>query len=621
MLQTIRDNSKGVVAGILVGFLVIIFALSGAEALFSGSSRSGEVVSVDGESITENEVAREIYRQRQQILNQYGDSVPSEFVSDERLREPAIEALVQRKVLIQHARKQGMGVSESTLDQLILSFPQFAGDSGQFDPNRYQQVLRSMGYTPAQYKALLRQELLLNQLSSGVASSSFVTPAELERFAALNFQSRDFQYATLSRDQVADQVEVTDSDIEAYYQSNQNQFRRPEQVAVDYIDLSVANLMADIEIDEQTLRDQFEQNRAAQEGQEAERRVAHILFEDASDERVAEVQSALEEGASFAELAEQYSEDLGSSGQGGDLGFVSGEGLPEAFMAAVESLEVGAVSAPVETEAGVHLITVTEQRGSEVTTFEDARERIAQQLKRVEAENEFVTLMERLSELSYNADNLQSVADELNLPLENTGLFGRNGGPGVAGETTVVEAAFSEEVLERENSSDLIELANDRVVVIKKTDYQEAYIKPLAEVREQIARQLRNERIQSLLAERGEALREAVASGESLSAVAEEAGLEVQTAEKVERRASDLDRALVQHVFSLPKPSGEPVVSGVSTRNGYAVVMLTQAQDGQWSDLSEEEQQSLRRNLAQMQGQQEYLAYREQLRQEITVER
>ncbi|UZJ45478.1 SurA N-terminal domain-containing protein [Marinimicrobium sp. C6131] len=621
MLQTIRDNSKGVVAGILVGFLVIIFALSGAEALFSGSSRSGEVVSVDGESITENEVAREIYRQRQQILNQYGDSVPSEFVSDERLREPAVEALIQRKVLIQHARKQGMGVSESTLDQLILSFPQFAGEDGQFDPNRYQQVLRSMGYTPAQYKSLLRQELLLNQLSSGVASSGFVTQDELERFAALNFQSRDFQYATLTRDRVADEVEVTDSDIEAYYQSNQPQFRQPEQVAVDYIDLSVANLMADIEIDEQTLRDQFEQNQSAQESQEAERRVAHILLEDPSDERIAEVQAALEEGASFAELAEQYSDDLGSSGQGGDLGFVSGEGLPEAFMVAVNSLEVGEVSAPVETDAGVHLITVTEERGTEETTFEEARERIAQQLKRVEAENEFVTLMERLGELSYNADSLQSVAEELNLPLENTGLFGRSGGSGVAAETAVVEAAFSEEVLERDNSSDLIELANDRVVVIKKTDHQEAYIKPLEEVRDQIARQLRNERIQSLLAERGEALRQAVASGQSLSAVAEEAGLEVQTAEGVERRASELDRSLVQHVFSLPKPSGEPVVSGVPTRNGYAVVVLTQAQDGEWRELSEEEQRSLRRNLAQMRGQQEYLAYREQLRQDVTVER
>ncbi len=546
MLQTIRDNSKGVVAGILVGFLVIIFALSGAEALFSGSARSGEVVSVDGEAITENEVAREVYRQRQQILNQYGDSVPSEFVSDERLREPAINALIQRKVLIQHARNQGMGVSDSTLDQLILSFPQFAGDDGQFDPNRYQQVLRSMGYTPAQYKSLLRQELLLNQLSAGIGNSGFVTQDELERFAALNFQTRDFEYATLTRDQVADEVNVTDADIEAYYQSNQPQFRQPEQVAVEYIDLSVANLMDQITIDEQTLRDQYEQNQAASENQKAEQRVAHILFEDAQDERIAEVQSALNQGADFAELAEQYSEDLGSSDQGGDLGFVSGEGLPEAFMAAASSLEVGEVSAPVETDAGVHLIKVTEVRGAEQETFEEARESIARQLKRVEAENEFVALMERLGDLSYNADSLQPVADELALTLGETGLFGRNGGPDIAAESAVIEAAFSEEVLERNNSSDLLELANDRVVVIKKIDHQEAYVKPLAEVREQIAQQLRTERIRDRLAEKGEALRTALESGQFLATIAEEAGLEVQSAQDVERSNRDIGRALVR---------------------------------------------------------------------------
>ncbi len=620
MLQTIRDNSKGVVAGILVGFLVIIFALSGAEALFSGSSRSGEVVSVGGEAITENEVAREVYRQRQQILSQYGDSVPSEFVSDERLREPAINSLIQRKVLIQHARSQGMGVSDQTLDQLILSFPQFAGEDGQFDSNRYQQVLRSMGYTPAQYKALLRQELLLSQLSSGIATSGFVTQDELERFAALNFQTRDFEYAMLTRDQVAEGVNVTDADIEAYYQSNQSQFRQPEQVAVEYIDLSVASLMEQIEIDEQTLRNQFEQNQAARDGQKAERRVAHILLEDASDERVAEIQAALDEGRSFDELAEQYSDDLGSSAQGGDLGYLSGDGLPEAFMAAAESLDVGEVSQPVETEAGVHLIKVTEVRGAEETTFEEAREDIARQLKRVEAENEFVALMDRLGELSYNADRLQTVADELDLPLGNTDLFGRNGGTGIAAESAVIEAAFSEEVLERDNSSDLLELANDRVVVIKKTDYQEAYIRPLEEVRDQIASQLREERIRDRLAEQGEALRAALESGQTLATIAEEAGLEVQNAQGVERRSSGVDRALVRHVFSLPKPSAEPVVSGVATSEGYAVVVLTDAQNGQWADLSEEEQRSLRQNLAQMQGEEEYLAYREQLRAGVTVE-
>lgn len=621
MLQTIRDNSKGVIAGILVGFLVIIFALSGAEALFSGSTQSSEVATVGGEAITETQVAREIYRQRQQILNQYGDSVPSEFVSDERLREPAINNLVQRQILVQHARDRGMAVSEQTLDQMIINNPQFAGENGQFDSDRYQQVLRASGFTPAQYKQVLRQELLLNQLAMGIGNSGFVTPDELERFAALNYQTRNFSYMTLTDDQVADEVEVTEADIETYYNENQQQFRQPEQVAVDYIDLSVEALMDRIEIDEATLRDQFEENQAARNSRPVEVRVAHILFEDASDEQVAEVQEALASGADFAELASEYSDDLGTKGQGGELGFITEDGFPEPFVAAAKSLEVGEVSQPVETDSGIHLIKVLEKRGNEEVTFEDARDRIARQLKRVEAENEFVTLMERLGELSYNAERLAPVAEELGLEVQNTGLFGRSGGQDIASQPAVTEAAFSEEVLERGNSSDLIELAPDRVVVLKKTDHKESFIKPLAEVSDQIANQLRQERIRSLLTERGEALRDALEQGESMEALAEENGLEVQTVEDAERNEAGVPRALSSHVFSLPKPQGgEPVVSGVATGNGYALVSLTDVTPGSWSSLSEEQQQSLRSNLARMQGEQEYTAYRTQLRAQVDVE-
>ncbi|WP_027331034.1 SurA N-terminal domain-containing protein [Marinimicrobium agarilyticum] len=620
MLQTIRDNSKGVIAGILVGFLVIIFALSGAEALFSGSTQSSEVATVGGEAITETQVAREIYRQRQQILSQYGDSVPSEFVSDERLREPAINNLVQRQILIQHARDRGMAVSEQTLDQMILTNPQFAGEDGKFDSNRYQQVLRSSGFTPAQYKQVLRQELLLNQMAMGVGNSGFVTADELERFAALNYQTRDFSYMTLTQAQVADEVEITDADIQAYYNENQQQFRQPEQVAVDYIDLSVEALMDRIEIDEATLRDQFEENQAAQQSRQVEVRVAHILFEKGSEERVNEVQEALASGEDFAELASEYSDDLGSKGQGGELGFITADGFPEPFVAAAESLEEGEVSQPVTTDAGTHLIKVLEKRGNEEVTFEDARDQIARQLKRVQAENEFVTLMERLSELSYNAESLAPVAEELGLDVENTGLFGRSGGPGIASQPAVTEAAFSEEVLERGNSSDLIELASDRVVVLKKTDHKESFIKPLAEVSEQIGNQLRQERIRSLLAERGEALREALEQGQSLEALAAENGLEVKTVEDAERNEAGIPRALSSHVFSLPKPQGDAVVSGVSTGNGYALVSLTDVTPGSWSALSDDQQQSLRSNLARMQGEQEYAAYRTQLRAQVDVE-
>lgn len=621
MLQTIRDNSKGTMAFLLIGFLVIIFALSGAEALFSGSSRSGEVASVGDESITENEVAREVLRQRQQITDQYGDSVPSEFVSDERLREPAINSLVQRKVMVQNAREQGMSVSDEMLDSIIVDIPQFQGENGSFDPNRYQQVLRSMGYTPAQYKKVLAEEVLLNHLTMGVGNSGFVTDEELERFVELNFQTRDFQYLTLSEERVADEVSVSDEEIENFYQENQQQFRQAEQVAVEYIDLSVENLMEQIEIDEQTLRQQYEENQTQSEERQ-QRRVAHILFEDTDSDAIDEVQAKLEQGEEFAELAEAYSDDPGSSGQGGDLGFISGEGFPEAFTESVQQLAVGEVSEPITTEAGVHLIKVLDERGSEETSFEDARDRIARQLKRVEAENEFVALMERLGELSYNAESLEPVAEELDLQLENTGLFSRNGGSGIAGQSAVAEAAFSEEVLERGNSSDLIELANDRVVVIKKTDHEEAYIRPLEEVREEIVELLTERKTRARLAELGEQLRSELEQGADIQSVADNADLDVQEAEQVERNDSSVGQELLRHVFSLPRPeSGNPVVSSVQTGSGYTIVSLTDVTSGSMDSVDSSQRQSLRQNLSQMTGSRDYRAFTEQLRSEADIER
>ena len=622
MLQTIRDNSKGVIAGILVGFLVIIFALSGAEALFTGSIRSGEVAGVNGEPITENDVLREIQRQRRQIQNQYGDSVPVEFISDERLRGPAIDSLVQRQVLVQFARNNGMAISDATLDALILDTPAFQTEDGGFDADRYRLALRSMGYTPAQYKRVLANEMLMNQMALGLAGSSFVTERELSELVALSAQKRSFDYMVIGADSLANDIEVSDADIEAYYQNSQQEFRQPEQVAVDYIELSVDGLMGQVEIDEEAVREQFEQNR--DKAQDAgQKHVAHILIEDGDQETIEQVQEALSRGESFAEVARQYSDDLGSREQGGDLGFGSADVFPEAFQAALKDLSPGDISGPVETEAGVHLIKVLDEKGSQADTFEGVRDRIARQLKRVEAENQFVALMERLSELSYNADNLQTVAEELGLSVGNTGLFARNNGEGLAANRQVVDAAFSEEVLARGNSSHLLELANDRVVVVKKTDYQEAYVRPLAQVSEQIRQRLEERQLDRLLAERGEALLEELRGGQSMAELAEQAGLELKTVEAAQREQGSLPRALLSQVFAMPRSASQnqPAVSGTRTSDGYALVELKHVEDGDLASLNEAERLALQQNLERMQGQREYQAYRDLLVQSADIER
>src|SRR5690606_13495635 len=230
------------------------------------------------------------------------------------IRQPVLENLIQRKVLTQKAHDAGMRISDDYVNQQILSTPQFQGSNGAFDPNVYQQLLRTAGFTPANYKKALTEDSLVHQL----------TAAELENIVALNFQTRNFTYAVIPAAKVSEGVEVTDAEIEAYYQANTQSFTNPEQVAVDYIDLDVNVLMAGIEVSEEQARQQFEQNVAAFQPQ-TEREAAHILIENNDEAKIAEVSEKLAAGADFAELAKTYSDDLGTRDQGGELGFSTGE--------------------------------------------------------------------------------------------------------------------------------------------------------------------------------------------------------------------------------------------------------------------------------------------------------
>ena len=621
MLQSLRDNSKGVIAGMLIGFLVIIFAVSGSESLFNFDPATKGVVSVNGEDITEVDIVRASANYRRQMAAQYGDSLPPDFLSDENIRQPVIENLIQRKVLTQKAEESGMTVGDSFVNQQILSTPQFQGSNGVFDPNVYQQLLRTVGFTPANYKKALAEDSLVNQLTAGVIESSFVTPAELEMIIALSFQTRDFSYAVIPAAKIGESVEVSDAEIDAYYQSNTQSFTHPEQVAVDYIDLNVADLMSGIEITEEQARQQFEQNVAAFEAR-TEREAAHILIEDSDEAKIAEVREKLAAGEDFTELAKTYSDDLGTRDQGGDLGFTSGEAFPEEFESALAALEVGAISAPVKTDAGTHFIKLVSERGSEPPTFEEERNRIVDQLKRAEAENQFVNLLERLRDLSYNAENLAEVAEELGLENKNTGLFGRGAGEGITAETQFVTAAFSDEVLVENNSSDVIELAPNRVVVLKKTEHKQSYIKPLAEVKEQITTIVRNNKIQTLLAARAEEIESAVAAGQTLESAVADAGYEVKTAEDAERNDVNVDRDILRQAFSLAKPQGDtPVTASTRTSTGdYAVISLTAVNLG-GQELPEEQKTAIAAQLKNMTGQGEYSSYQDLLRENASIKR
>lgn len=622
MLQNIRDNSKGIIAYILIGFLVLLFAISGIEILFNWNFNADRAAKVNGEAVTKNELERAISNQISRLLNQYGSQLPEQYQSPEYWRSPVLDNLIRQKLLLGLAKKQNMAVSASAVEAELMADPGLKNEQGQFDQVKYQQFLRMQNLTHAEFIKMNSEAALLDQIQTGVVSSSFLLPYELDQAVALGFQSRDINYFQIPVNQLRDSIEVSESEIQAEYQANPKAYTVDEQVAVDYIELRSADLVSSVSFTEEQLRQQYEQN-VANFVAAPERQAAHILIEGDKPDLVKEIAGKIAAGEDFAGLAKTYSEDLANKDQGGDLGFTDGSIFPKEFEEALATLQVGQVSGAVKTEAGTHFIKLLAERGGSAPTFEEQRSAIEQQLKLAEAENLFLAQLEKLKEETYNAEKLGDVAPGLGLTVKNTGLFARTNGKEIAANPKFVEAAFSDDVLQEGNASEPVELEPSHVVVIKKTEHQPAHLKPLAEVQEQIVALLKDKKARELLAQKSQDYIKQIQSGQTSAQVAQAAGYELKEVKGATRSSADVDMELLRHAFSMAKPlENKSSISGISLANGdYAVISVLAVTNGDKSQLPLEQQTALTAQLSNMIGQQNFANFQKALEDSAEIER
>jgi peptidyl-prolyl cis-trans isomerase D len=317
------------------------------------------------------------------------------------------------------------------------------------------------------------------------------------------------------------------------------------------------------------------------------------LLTEPNPETLAQIQAKLDGGSDFAALAKEYSDDFASADSGGDLGFTTGETFPAAFEAALAALEVGQVSAPVETDAGTHFIKLLDRQKE---SFELAAEsaRIEQELLREAASDLLVEKLEMLKELSFNSETLAEVAADLELESIVSEPFSRAGGPGVAAFPVVVKAAFSSEVLEDKYASEVLDLGDDRYVVIKLQEYFPARQKQLDEVRAAVETDLRQNIAKQAIAEQGAVLLALIQAGESVEAVAKSAGLQWQAGQNVKRADRSVNEEVKMAVFQMDAPADQPTIKAFSAANAdYIIASLQTVTPGDASKLSQEQRANL----------------------------
>lgn len=577
MLQNIRDNARGFGAILMLGLLILAFAIWGIDFQFG---RPASPVTVDGDPVPLNKINNAYQRQLNSYQQIYPNGIPA--LQLEELKQNVLKASAQEEVVYRHAEGLGFRVSDQELAEWIAQQPGFQL-GGAFSFDQFALQARQQGMSPDQFEEFIRRALIPEQLRRAVVETAFVTEQETSQRGALEQESRTVSYFTIPASRYLDEVEVTDTDISQEYENNLANYKTIEAVRLEYIELNPEEIAADMSVNEDELRQQYDAGVAAGSYiREETRKSRHILVagdtaEGDDTEALAKAEGLLarvQGGEDFAALATEFSDDPGSKVNGGELDWSPRAAFVGPFSDALFALEVGAISEIVKTRFGYHIIKLDDVRRDEVRTYEDVRTELAQDARLSQAIDRVDELSGQLDELVYEYDDtLEPAAEETGLPIGETQWITRASGGGIGADAAVREVAYSDAVFSDRRNSEAVRY-RDGFLYLRIAEHRPARQQTLDEVRDSIESALRRKAAATMAAEAGTAARDRLAgSGTAMSDVASEFDAQVTESVSLTRRGGGTTPPeLVAAAFAAPAPSdGAATLGGAEVAGNYAV--------------------------------------------------
>lgn len=569
MLTAIREKTSGIIAAIIVGLIIIVFSLWGIESYIRGDT--GLLVA-EGDGV---EVSKRVY---QRTLERYKANVPQQMWDSPFIKRQVVESLVNDTLLINEVNSLGYRASDKLLGEYIQGQSYFHS-GGKFDVTTYKMALRSSNTSVGEYETQMRETLSLQQLRSGYSNSVIVTDKAMKQALSLLLQQRETDYVLIEPGRYRSSVAVSSKEIQDFYNNNKTQFNTEELVKVEYIELSADALAANYQPSDSELREFYNQDVSVALKKE-KRRISHILVEGddkASLDKARTLMQQLRGGADFAALAKKHSDDPGSAGKGGDLGNLEpGVMVKEFEEAAMLLSKKGELAGPVKSQFGYHLIKLTAYTPAVRKPFNRMKAELVKRLRQRKGEELFFSYAETFNNTVYeNPDSLQPAAQELGLKIMKSKFFSRRGGTGIAANKTVVEAAFSSDVVDLGRNSDAIETGDTRLVAVRLLERKPATVRPLAEVRPSIDTILRNQKAAARVRETSASLK-AAADKKGLAAAAASLKLGLIKGVMLKQEGNkDIDRSLVSAVFAASHPQDKAVIGSADLgAKGAAVFAL-----------------------------------------------
>lgn len=590
MLQTIREHTQGWIAGTIISIIILTFALWGIHSYFIGGASNSVVAEVNGIDISKEQLAVAYERLRRQVQIQYGSNKTSTTRDEAILKSRALQSLVELEVLKQGSIAQGFKVSDRQIDTYLQSMPEFQVD-GQFSMDRFQEILSSTLLSTSEFLELIKTSLLIDQPRLGLLFTSFSLPDETKYTIDLVNQDRDIEYITIpSQFFLSQPIVISSEKIRNYYEQHKNDFMTPEQVNVEYLELSLKDLSTRM-IPTETMLKSFYNENINSYTQPTEWKLTTLEMPFPSnatqeqmnivEKKAGTIAQALNNGEDFTKLASAYQQNQILNSQN----WLTLNQVPAELQNAVAGLtKPEQMSDPVKTSKGFVIVKVTEIKEPKMQTFEMVKDKVKDAYIRQHAEEKFAELRDQLADLTYeHPDSLLLAAKSLSLNVKTSELFTKEkAGTDISQYKKVRDVAFSNDVLNLQNNSDVIQLNPETVIVLRAKSHIASTLLPLKDISNQIEDKLKTEEAETRAAKFAEDLKVKLQASANPQQVVSSYKFAWSKAGYLGRYSTKVDSAILDLAFRLPNPSSaKKTVYGVTRLpNGYAIVALKAVKGG-----------------------------------------
>ncbi|MDF1731284.1 MAG: SurA N-terminal domain-containing protein [Minwuia sp.] len=548
MISNLGKGAGKWVVRILLVLLILSFAFWGINDYITGPTNP-PVADVGGEVIDASTFANEASR-RLRLLQQQQNMVlqPREALAF-GIYDQVLSSLIDRRTLNLRATELGLAVPDSAVSAAAHTNPNFQNQLGQYDPVRFEQVIRQLGYrSPNAFAEDLRGDLIRRQIQASVTAGLEVgVNAYAKALFAFQNEARNIRFISVPNDRLADTAPPSENDLTTYHEAHPELFSTPERRRILLIDLSPEIIAQDIVVDDAEIEQAY-QNQITSFSVAGSRTAEQAIFPD--EDAANAVLASVNEGLSFAAAVEKQNGNAPTS-----LGTVRPGDVPGELGDAVFNAAVGEVAGPVQTAFGWHLVQVTEVTEATTRPLAEVREELLNAIRIEHALERVIDLGNQVEDELAGGNRLRAVGDAVGVAVREIGPIDRNGVDmnGAELDTPLppqtLDVAFAQT---QDEDLELQETSDGGYFVVEVVEVMEPELRPFADVETEVTAAWRAENLAKAAAEVRNKLLERLQAGTTLDGLAEEFDVTVQDADGVTRQggAPELAGNLRSIVFS-----------------------------------------------------------------------